>query len=79
MNSSFYINCPHCNLLMQVNKSDINCTIFRHGAYKNSLHPINPHSSKEECERLIKSNLVYGCCKPFIFNGREVIKTNEYR
>lgn len=64
-----YITCPNCNNLFVVNNNDLNCMIFRHGVYKNSMKPINPHLSKEKCDMLIKRNLIYGCGKPFkLFN-----------
>lgn len=61
--------CPHCKDPSVVAKGEINCKIFRHGCYKKDLSPINPHASKEECERLIQENLIYGCGKPFCFVG----------
>lgn len=70
--------CPHCQSLIQVLKSQINCKIFRHGAYKKNGQPIPPHSSKEQCESFLKSGNVYGCCRPFLFDGNKVTKTDEY-
>jgi DNA-directed RNA polymerase subunit RPC12/RpoP len=60
----FYINCPHCNDIIIIEK--LNCRIFRHGIYKDSNKQINPHASKDECEQLIKNNEIYGCGKPFM-------------
>ena len=57
--------CPHCKDYFIVNKKDINCAIFRHAVFKKNFHPINPHEKKEQCENLVKQNLVYGCAKPF--------------
>ena len=28
------ISCPHCDNLVEINVSEINCAIFRHGIYK---------------------------------------------
>jgi hypothetical protein len=35
---------------------------------------MNPHASKEECERLVREGLIYGCGKPMLI----VRKTDEY-
>jgi hypothetical protein len=65
---NFYIfDCPHCNQRIEVKKNEINCKIFRCGIYKNNHNPIPPHTSKNECDRLKNSNLIYGCSKPFEF------------
>jgi hypothetical protein len=57
--------CPHCNESFIVNQNEINCAIFRHAVYRNSMMPINPHESLENCMRLIEEGKVYGCAKPF--------------
>ena len=64
-NNIYIFECPHCNLIIQVKKSEINCKIFRHAVLKSSGQQINPHSPKNYCDELIKNNLVYGCAKPF--------------
>ena len=62
--------CPHCNELAQIYKNEINCRIFRHGVYKANMQQKNPHMPKQECERLIQSNQIVGCGKPFrVVNG----------
>lgn len=58
-------NCPHCKQIIQVFKTEFNCKIFRHGIYKKNLKQIDPHLNKEECDRLKKEDLIYGCGKPF--------------
>lgn len=68
----YYFNCPHCNSLCQVHKSDIRCTIFRHAVNKHDCSFVNPHASKEECDEWVEKGLVYGCGKPFIFDGKSV-------
>ncbi len=68
----YYFNCPHCNLMCQVHKTDIRCTIFRHAVYKKNSRFVDPHASKEQCEKWIINDLVYGCGKPFIFDGNTV-------
>lgn len=59
--------CPHCFTLVQTLENEVNCTIFRHGAYKENLQQLNPHLIKAECDRLFNENLIYGCGKPYRF------------
>lgn len=66
------LKCPHCHILFIVNINDINCGIFRHAVYKNTLEPINQHETKVNCEKLINDKLVYGCAKPF-----QIIKNDD--
>lgn len=68
----FYFKCPHCELLCQVPRSEIRCTVFRHAVFKKSGEFVPPHAEKEECERWIREDLVWGCAKPFRFNGKMV-------
>jgi len=56
-------------------ENEINCAIFRHGAYIKNLKQINPHACKKECDRLVEENLIHGCGKPF----RLVKEGNEYK
>ena len=65
MNNYIIVNCPHCNNLVYIEKKDFNCLIFRHGIYKNTLKQIDPHLDKENCDRLKRDDLIYGCGKPF--------------
>ena len=53
--------CPNCQVTLEVREIDINCRIFRCGVFKNNLEPINPHLSKQDCEKLIHENKIYGC------------------
>ena len=71
----YIINCPHCDQIIQVFKHELNCKIFRHGIYKDSLEQIDPHLPKEKCEQLSKNNLIYGCSKPFqiIFENKKIV------
>lgn len=62
--------CPHCKEYAIIEQ--INCTIFRHAVYKNNLQPINPHAPKEECDRLLANDEIYGCAKPFKYDGKTV-------
>lgn len=57
--------CPHCHGCIVVHHAELNCRIFRHGVYRDSHQPIPPHTSKEECDRLLTQNLIVGCGKPF--------------
>ena len=69
MESSYFINCPHCGIDIEILKNEINCTIFRCGKYKLNGQQINPHLPKEECDRLKQNDLIWGCGKPFKFDG----------
>jgi hypothetical protein len=55
------VRCPHCSDLIIINKKDFNCKIFRHGVYKNDNKQIDPHLNKDDCDRLLKEGLIYGC------------------
>lgn len=57
--------CPHCQGTILVYQHELNCRIFRHGVYYATMQPMNPHASKEECDRLVQSNEIMGCGKPF--------------
>ena len=57
--------CPHCQGTIIVQRNELNCRIFRHGAYINNGTPIPPHAPKEECDRLVEQYLIVGCGKPF--------------
>jgi hypothetical protein len=64
------IVCPHCDLPISILSTEINCQIFRHGAYINDANAlIPPHLAKEECDRLVSEGKIYGCGKPFKFDG----------
>lgn len=69
MTDYYTVICPSCQDLVIIYKNELNCRIFRHAVYKNSMHPIPPHASKEECDRLAESGEVYGCTKPFRVEG----------
>jgi hypothetical protein len=75
MTRDIIINCPHCEMLILIKETEINCAIFRHGAYKKDLKQINPHEKKEECDRLANENLIHGCSKPF----RLIKENDEYK
>lgn len=69
------IKCPNCGEYVIID--EINCGIFRHGMYKDTLEQINQHETREKCESLLRENKIYGCGKPFMIKGDE-IKKCEY-
>lgn len=67
--------CPWCSGMIEV--IELNCKIFRHGYYKKEKIQIPPHLNKEECEKLIQQDLIYGCGNPFtIIDG--IIQKCDY-
>lgn len=63
MSAERIIQCPHCQEFVII--QELNCKIFRHGIYKNTGEQIPPHSPKEDCDRFVLENKIYGCGKPF--------------
>jgi len=62
--------CPHCAGAIQIPKDGLNCRIFRHGVYRADPDmQIGPHAPETECERLVAEGLIYGCGRPFTFDG----------
>ncbi|MCJ7801977.1 MAG: hypothetical protein MUP82_06430 [Candidatus Marinimicrobia bacterium] len=57
------LQCVHCNEYLIIEK--INCGIFRHGVFKANNKQIDPHESKENCDKYANQDLIYGCGKPF--------------
>ncbi len=55
--------CPHCNGSVVI--EEMNCAIFRHGIFKTTGKQIPPHASKEECDKWVQKDEIYGCGKPF--------------
>lgn len=77
--NSYIFTCPHCDGHIQVEKTKVNCAIFRHAIYKKNLNQVNPHLDKETCDRLVKEDAVYGCCKPFRINvDMKVVEICDY-
>ena len=63
-------DCPHCAQPIQVPKNGVNCQIFRHGAFRHNPDiQIPPHAPREICEQLVADNMIFGCGKPFKFDG----------
>ena len=69
---TFYVRCPHCGLLCQIPRSEIKCTIFRHAVFKATMEFVDPHASKERCDKWVHDGVVWGCGRPFIFDGTKV-------
>jgi len=65
------MECPHCGGEIEI--IELNCTIFRHAIFKDGRQ-LNPHAPKEECDRVVQENLVYGCAKPFQIKDGKAIK-----
>jgi hypothetical protein len=57
--------CPHCQGEIEVQRSETNCQIFRHGQYRINGQQVNPHLPKAECDQLSEQELIWGCGKPF--------------
>lgn len=57
------MECPWCGTSIEIEQ--INCGIFRCGILKSNNEQIPPHLSKEECEKFVEEDLIYGCGKPF--------------
>ena len=64
------IECPHCKEIIWIEQ--INCGIFRHGAFIDTGKQIDPHANKSTCEMYIKDKKIYGCGKPY-----QLIKEGE--
>lgn len=68
----YLITCPHCQGIIQIYKHEIQCKVFRHGIYKHNGNQMNPHTPKEECDKVFHNQEIYGCGKPFRFDGKHV-------
>ena len=79
MLSEFAIECPHCNLMILIEK--LNCGIFRHGVIISTGQQIPPHAPKEECDHFVNNGLIHGCGKPFqilLIDNKVVIQICDY-
>lgn len=63
--------CVHCRQSFVIRRRDLNCRILRHGVYRKTLKPIDPHAPKEVCDRLFRDEQIYGCGKPMRIVGEE--------
>ena len=71
--------CPHCNCEIII--EEVNCQIFRHGAYKTTCEQLPPHASKDECDKASANDEIYGCGKPFridLVEGKWIATVCEY-
>ena len=77
--TTYYLECPHCKGMIEIEEKDIHCAIFRHGIYKSSGVQMNPHESKELCDAAFLNKSIEGCGKPFRFNKeKEILEICEY-
>lgn len=62
-----FLSCPYpdCNITIEI--AEINCSIFRCGICKETNKQIEPHLSKEECDKLKHDDKIWGCGRPFQF------------
>ena len=74
MTEPFIIECPWCFGTVEVERDQINCKIFRHGALKQNGQQINQHLPETQCIELKRLDLIWGCGKPFIFDGSVVVR-----
>jgi hypothetical protein len=72
--------CPNCDELVIV--QELNCCIFRHAIKIATGEQIDPHSSREICEELLRNGTIFGCGKPFkitvLENGSWKVEKCEY-
>jgi hypothetical protein len=66
------LNCPHCD--MNIIIVEVNCGVFRCGISKFTFTQIQQHLSQDECEKLVKDDIIYGCGKPFMYHNGKLIK-----
>lgn len=59
------LNCPHCMDMFIVDILHLNCMIFRHAVFKDTLLHIDPHATEIMCNVLLRENRIYGCARPF--------------
>jgi hypothetical protein len=71
-NGVLFLQCPYCLGTVEVKETEINCSIFRHGIFKHNGEQIPPHSPKQDCDRYIAEDSIYGCGGPF-----RLVKTNQ--
>lgn len=68
---SYFMLCPHCGGALNVLPNEVNCQIFRHGIVKTTRQQVNPHTPKQECDRLAETDYIFGCGKPFRIFARD--------
>jgi len=72
-NTILICHCPYpdCNIGIEI--IEINCAIFRCGIYKDGKQ-IDPHLSKEQCDKLKIEDKIWGCGRPFKLVDGALIK-----
>ena len=75
--NSLILECPHCDEFIEIPINQINCAIFRHGVFKDTFIQMCPHESKENCDKFIDGNLIYGCGNPFRLINEADIENKE--
>lgn len=56
---------PDCPMEFMIADSEIHCGIFRCGVMRGSGDQIAVHATKEQCQRMLAEEMVYGCARPF--------------
>jgi hypothetical protein len=69
------LECPHCKAMVVVYRHEIRCKIFRHGVFKDTMQPMDPHTPKELCDAYAREERIYGCGRPFFLV--EIIKDGK--
>ena len=65
------VECPHCDVCIEI--LEVNCAIFRCGIFKDTGEQIQPHLPKQECDALKKEDRIWGCGRPFKYEGGKAI------
>jgi len=65
----YVVECPHCQGLILIKQSEINCGVFRHAVHQNGLQ-VNAHASYQVCKEAL-DNKGMGCGGAFKFNGQD--------
>eukprot|EP00746_Dinoflagellata_sp_MGD_P020164 gnl/MRDRNA2_/MRDRNA2_146914_c0_seq1.p1 gnl/MRDRNA2_/MRDRNA2_146914_c0~~gnl/MRDRNA2_/MRDRNA2_146914_c0_seq1.p1 ORF type:complete len:126 (+),score=4.47 gnl/MRDRNA2_/MRDRNA2_146914_c0_seq1:97-474(+) len=61
----YRVECPHCGGLVEVHHCELNCQVFRHDPR------LSPHAPESACMAV---DGIFGCGKPFFFDGQRVRK-----
>jgi hypothetical protein len=67
---TYYFECPHCMGMCQVPRELVRCRIFRHAVSRVTLQYMDPHATEEACAGWVERGEIYGCGRPFTFDGR---------
>jgi len=67
--SAFLVNCPACKEPVLIDQ--VNCGIFRHAFYTDTLKTVDPHASKRHIMETMACGRLGGCGAPFeVVDGR---------